>query len=135
MIALPNSIEFIECAFAIWKLGATVCPVSERLTREEFSAILDLLEPTLVIAGEAATVRGHAAVTVNGPPPEHLADDPLPPASASNARIMTSGGSTGRPKLIVDPGPAIWEKSKAGYRRPPDSTVLVACPLFHAGPF
>ena len=135
VVALPNSVEFVECAFAIWKLGATVCPVSERLTADEFAAIVGLLEPALLIVAGADDEWKYPVLQVSGPPPTDLPDDPVPAKAASNARILTSGGSTGRPKLIVDPGPAGWERSKAGYRRPPDSVVLVASPLYHSGPF
>jgi bile acid-coenzyme A ligase len=59
----------------------------------------------------------------------------MPPKSARPGRIMTSGGSTGRPKLIVDPFASVWGSEKAGYRRPARSTLLIASPLYHAAPF
>jgi bile acid-coenzyme A ligase len=46
-IALPNSNEFYETTFAVWKLGATPNPVPSKLPRAEFAAILDLVKPSL----------------------------------------------------------------------------------------
>jgi acyl-CoA synthetase (AMP-forming)/AMP-acid ligase II len=42
IVVLPNSLEFIECVFAVWKLGASACPISHRLTPAEFAAIVEL---------------------------------------------------------------------------------------------
>jgi bile acid-coenzyme A ligase len=135
VIALPNSVEFLECAFAVWKLGATVCPVSDRLTPGEFSSVVELAEPAAVLTGDPVRSGLRGTVVVRGPPPADLPDGPLPARFARQGRIMTSGGSTGRPKLIVDPFPSAWGPEKAGYRRPPHSTLLIASPFCHAGPF
>src|SRR6185437_8608426 len=40
-VALPNGLEFYETAFAIWKLGGTVNPVSWRLPDAELKAIVE----------------------------------------------------------------------------------------------
>ncbi len=135
VIALPNSIEFVECAFAVWKLGATVCPVSNRLTSDEFADIIKIAEPAAILASVSERPADARTLLIDGPPPETLPGAPLPGLAASHGRIMTSGGSTGRPKLIAEPVPAVWGPGKAGYRRPAGSRVLVASPLFHAGPF
>ena len=135
VIALPNALEFIECTFAAWKLGATVCPVSDRLSAEEFAAIVALAVPAAILTARPLPFDRAGAILIDGPAPAAFADAPLPPMSATNGRIMTSGGSSGRPKLIVDPFPATWGPEKAGYRRPPGSTLLIASPFCHAGPF
>jgi bile acid-coenzyme A ligase len=135
VIALPNCVEFVECAFAVWKLGATVCPVSNRLTDNEFAAVIEIAEPSAILASESGHPSDVRTLVIDDPPPASLPDVPWPGLAASHGRIMTSGGSTGRPKLIVEPVPAVWGPGKAGYRRPAGSRVLVASPLFHAGPF
>lgn len=48
---------------------------------------------------------------------------------------MNSGGSTGRPKLIVDPEPCAWGPDKEGRRRPPRNVFLNPGPLYHSAPF
>jgi bile acid-coenzyme A ligase len=48
---------------------------------------------------------------------------------------MTSGGSTGRPKLIVDTSPAECDPTVIENGMRLDGTTLVPGPLYHAGPF
>ena len=50
-VGLPNSNQFYENTFAIWKCGATPCSLSYRLPRGEAAAILELLRPALVVGG------------------------------------------------------------------------------------
>lgn len=129
-LALPNGLMYYECVFAVWKLGATPGHVSCRLTAPEFSAILDLAKPKLVIA-EA----GLPGTVLPASPGDAVSDAPLPLASAACWKVSTSGGSTGRPKLVVDPNPAIWGPDKEGRRRLPRSTIVNPAPLYHSGPF
>lgn len=133
IIALGNRPEYFDCAFALWKLGATPCPISNRLKPQEFDAIVDLAEPRLVLAEQ--DVEGHASLLIDGPPPERFADAPLPPAISRPGKVVSSGGSTGRPKLIVDPIPSVWGPDKEVIGRNPRSVMLNASPLYHSGPF
>ena len=64
-----------------------------------------------------------------------LTDAPLPVAISTPAKIANSGGSTGRPKLIVDPLPSVWGPDKEGCRRGPRLTLLNPGPLYHSAPF
>ena len=48
---------------------------------------------------------------------------------------MTSGGSTGRPKLIVSATPAIWNPEQDYLQMWIGGSVLVPGPLYHNGPF
>jgi bile acid-coenzyme A ligase len=48
---------------------------------------------------------------------------------------MTSGGSTGRPKLILDLTPAQCDPEQAENGMQRGGTTLVPGPLYHAGPF
>ncbi|MDE8345031.1 MAG: AMP-binding protein [Acidocella sp.] len=129
-LALPNGLAYYECVFAVWKLGATPGHVSYRLTEPEFAAILALGKPKLVI-GES----GHQGVTQPALLDNAFSDAPLPPAFAASWKVSTSGGSTGRPKLVVDPNPAIWGPDKEGRRRLPRSIIVNPAPLYHSGPF
>jgi bile acid-coenzyme A ligase len=135
VVVLPNSPEFIECVFAIWKLGATACPVSYRISEEEFAAIVALAEPVAVIGARHWPSSCKTQLLVDGPPPTELSGKPLEPRFARPGRIMGSGGSTGRPKLVVDPHASTWGAEKAGYRRWPRCILSVASPFYHAGPF
>lgn len=134
VVSLPNSVEFIDCCFAVWKLGATVCPVSHRLLPEELTAIMALAGPAAILVGTAGP-RSERTIIITGAPPPSLSDQPLPPCSTRPGRILCSGGSTGRPKLIVDPSASSWGPEKVGYRRPSGCTVMSAGPLYHSSPF
>ncbi|MDG2002995.1 MAG: AMP-binding protein [Novosphingobium sp.] len=135
VVVLPNSLEFIECTFAVWKLGACACPISHRLTPAEFAAIVELAEPAAVLSDQERESSCPRQLIVEGPAPAELSGVPLPPRFTRPGRIMGSGGSTGRPKLIVDPYPSAWGMEKIGYRRPTRCTLHVASPFYHAGPF
>src|SRR5260221_1104092 len=52
-IGLPNSNAFFETTFAVWKCGATPTSLSWRLPRGEAASVLEILQPTLVVCGEA----------------------------------------------------------------------------------
>ena len=134
IVSMANSVEFVECVFAVWKLGGTICPVSHRLTEAEFAAIVELAEPAAVLCDAGVRAVSVPQLLLDGPPPATLPDDPLPPAWARPGRILGSGGSTGRPKLVVDPYASTWGPEKGGYRRWPRAKLSVASPFYHAGP-
>ena len=130
-IALPNSIEMIQALIACWKLGATPQPLSARLPDAEFAAILDL-KPRALSVGRADP-RGKipslpADLTVD----ESLSAAPLPEAVSPIWKSMTSGGSTGRPKLI-DAGTDSRVSPLIGYGlgAQEDDVQLVSLPLTH----
>ncbi|MGB8841415.1 MAG: AMP-binding protein, partial [Aliidongia sp.] len=134
-IALPNSIGFIEACFACWKLGATPQPVSARLPKAELDGVVALADPPLVIAGpEIAADRPRADVA--NLLAESDNDQPLPDRIAQSWKAPTSGGSTGRPKLIVSGFPGIVNPDQIAYwRLGPDDVALMPGPLYHNGPF
>jgi bile acid-coenzyme A ligase len=121
-IALPNGVEFYVAAIAAWKLGATPQPVSSRLPKAEFDAIVELARPRLV-------------VTTPIEPDAALSDAPLPDCRPAAWKAPTSGGSTGRPKLIVSGDPGEFDLDASGLEILPDRTHLVPGPLYHNGPF
>jgi bile acid-coenzyme A ligase len=105
-VGLPNSVGFVEACHAIWKLGATPQPVSFRLPKGELQAIVDLAKAPLVIAEFThevdRPVKTVAEIAV-------LSDDDsdLPDAVPPISKAPTSGGSTGRPKLILSSQPGV----------------------------
>ncbi len=125
-IALPNSVAFIEAALATLKLGATPQPVSAKLPKAELDAIIALAKPALVVDSEIVPDAG-------------LSDAPLPERVAKHWKAPTSGGSTGRPKLIVSGSPAQIDDAQPAYAMPlmlpREEAVLVPGPLYHNAPF
>ncbi len=123
-IGLPNGIDFYEAAIAAWKLGATPQPVSYRLPQRERDEIVALANPALV-------------VTEPIPADEDASDEPiLPDRTAPSYKAPTSGGSTGRPKLIVSGQPGVTDpEAPGGFGMDPDGVQLVPGPLYHNAPF
>lgn len=133
-IALPNGIEFFIACFAVWKLGATPQPVSAKLPKLERDQILELAAPALVVGVGAGEHPGFASVPA-GYAANAESDEPLSAEPADSFKAMTSGGSTGRPKLIVSKTPAVWDLDSDFLRFQTGGSVLIPGPLYHNGPF
>jgi bile acid-coenzyme A ligase len=134
-IALPNGIEFLEACLATWKLGATPQPVSARLPEIERRAIVELAKPALLVGAEPGDYGERATLPEGFEPKSVLPDEALPDRMPACARAMTSGGSTGRPKLIVEKIAAECDPEIAENGMRVGGTTLVPGPLYHAGPF
>jgi bile acid-coenzyme A ligase len=132
-VALPNGLEFYETTFAIWKLGAVPNIVAAKLPGPEMDAIMDIVRPRLFIG--AAPPPGVAALAPGAAGPESYSADPLPEAVSPHWKAMTSGGSTGRPKVIVDAMPGRWDPQEGFLRQEPGDVILNPGPLYHNAPF
>lgn len=125
-IGLPNGIDFYEAAVAAWKLGATPQPVSSRLPQRERDEIVALAQPALV-------------VTEPIPPDDDASDEPIvPDRVAPSLKAPTSGGSTGRPKIIVSGSPGVADPTQSfalNFGARLNGVQLVPGPLYHNGPF
>jgi bile acid-coenzyme A ligase len=134
MIALPNCNALFELTFAIWKLGATPAVVSANLPAAELAAILDLAEPVAFVAeGDAAQARPGALPAHFGL--DHPDATPVEAKVARYWKVLTSGGSTGRPKLIVARQPARMDTGLGPLGLPQDSVILNPGPCHHNMPF
>lgn len=134
-IALPNGCEFIEACLAVWKLGATPQPISARLPKFERDQIIELGKPTLVVGVEAEEYAPTPCLQQGFEPDAGLPDSELPERTAASFKAMTSGGSTGRPKLIVSKLPAAWDPDTPFLEIANQATMLIPGPLYHNGPF
>lgn len=136
-IALPNSVEWFVAFAAAWRLGAIPQPISARLPAREIEAILGLADPRAVVGvpegsvpGRVCVPEGHVAPRAAGARVAALGH-PVSPAW----KAPTSGGSTGRPKLIVSGDPALLDTDD-----PPqlllgtDGCLVMPGPLYHNGP-
>ena len=121
-IALPNGTPFVAAVIACWKLGAVPQPVSARLPPRELEAIVDLARPRVVVDGQ---------LDLDG-----FDDGPLPDAVSNPYKAMTSGGSTGRPKLILaNQASLIDPDAPPLLRMQLNGTHIMPGPLYHNGPF
>ena len=136
-IALPNGNGFIEACYAAWKIGATPQPVSSKLPAGELAAIIELANSPIVVS-DAPMQSPRPVVSAEELYQSSSDDSDLPEAIAPSYKAPTSGGSTGRPKLIVSGSRGVTVKGGlegSFWRYTPDSTVLMPGPLYHNGPF
>ncbi len=134
-VALPNGLEFFETVFALWKLGATPNPVSSALSDPELSGILEVGRPRLVIGIDPGRAAGFNTLESGTEIPADMSPDYEPSLVPRYWKAMTSGGSTGRPKLIVDHMAGTWDPAEGGLAQRPGETILNPGPLYHNGPF
>lgn len=134
-IVLPNGAAFLEIAYAVWVLGATPAPLSHKLADAELEAILDLLEPRLVVIEDAARVTAWPNVSAGSTHDPERDSSPLPSVTSPCLKAIASGGSTGRPKVIVDSAPALNDPDMPVLAMLPGDVVLNPGPLYHSAPF
>lgn len=135
-IGLPNSAAFYAAVLATWKLGAVPQPVSPRLPVREREAIVELADPAVVFGAEPDAHPGHSCLPIGWEPDGSIDASPLPDVVAPSWKAPTSGGSTGRPKLIVAAEPAIYDTDAApGLMSTRDGTMMIPGPMYHNAPF
>jgi bile acid-coenzyme A ligase len=134
-IALPNGIRHVECSLAAWKLGAVPQPLSHRLPPTELAALVGIADPALVVgldpAGGRPWLTGEEDISSGDAAP-------LPDVVGPSWKAPTSGGSTGRPKLIVAGQEASVEAVLARaplLRIDRDGVFLSTAPLYHNAPY
>jgi bile acid-coenzyme A ligase len=134
-IALPNSVAWFVAFAACWKLGAIPQPVSARLPARELEAIAELADPKVVV-GVAPGMFGDRDCLPQGyVSPADLDDSPRPDVVSPAWKAPTSGGSTGRPKLIVSGDPSEMDPdAPSALLFSIDGTFVNPGPLYHNGP-
>jgi bile acid-coenzyme A ligase len=134
-VALPNSLDWFVAYVAIWKLGAIPQPVSAKLPQRELAEIVALAGSRVTLGAEPGSLDGTECLPVGYSPPADLDDGPLPDATSPAWKAPTSGGSTGRPKLIVSGDPAEIDPDEPNRFGFVDRGCLVMPgPLYHNGP-
>jgi bile acid-coenzyme A ligase len=132
-IALPNSTGWYVAFAACWKIGAIPQPVSPKLPEPELRAILELAEPSAVM-GVGFELRECRTIPVGYQPDSSFSADPLPDVTSPAWKAPTSGGSTGRPKLIVSGEPATYDEDAPPRFGVTDGCMVMPGPLYHNGP-
>jgi bile acid-coenzyme A ligase len=138
VVGMPNIPAHFLLTYAAWKLGALVIPIRSNLPARERDQLLDLAGPTIVIAPWGRETR-HPFLSREELEASYSWDDsPLPDVVPHPGKSVCSGGSTGRPKIIVDPRPWAFvpgEVARVGVGMRPGQMQLVAGPLYHNSPF
>jgi bile acid-coenzyme A ligase len=122
----------IAC-LASWKCGAIPNPISPPAAAER-TDILRLADPALVV-GFDDLAHGCASLPSGFEAPAELGDTPLPDCVSPHERVIASGGSSGRPKLILLRAPALYGVDSPATVLAPKGCVLIPGPLHHAAPF
>lgn len=107
MVCLPNTIGNILCAYAAWKNGACYMPVAPRSTDAEIDTFAEMAQPQILVCD------GYHPAEYNCFTEKELLErlpaysEKMPPdCLAIPCRAQTTGGSTGKPKLIKIKRPA-----------------------------
>lgn len=106
IIGLPNTIEHIVSSLAAWHLGACCIPISCSLKEFERDRVLGLVTPKLIVAdwtlpGEHPWQLTNVDIRKLCESDAAVEDDGVPFVTASPGRAMATGGTTGKPKLVV----------------------------------
>jgi bile acid-coenzyme A ligase len=136
-VGLTNSVDFIEACYALWKAGATPQPISHRLPAAEAEAVMALAKTPILIAGSQIE-SGRPRYDVEQLLALSDDDSPVQDRVAPVYKAPTSGGSTGRPKLILSGTAGVYappEGGGGGYRTSGDDVMVMPGPLYHNGPF
>jgi bile acid-coenzyme A ligase len=140
VVGLPNSVEHVVATFAVWHTGGCVLPVSSEAPPRERDQLLEIAQPTLVVT-DADDIVYPTLSTAELGTAKSRPTTPLPDVLSHPGKAMGTGGSTGRPKIIVTPYPWVvdrqWDTEPAygamGARR--GQRVLVPGPLYHNWPW
>lgn len=136
-LGLPNGVEFVEACYALWKIGATPQPVSSRLPLAELEVIMELAH-TPIVLGDFAGTDGRPRVGIAQLFASSEDDSDLPDTIAPCMKAPTSGGSTGRPKLILSGMRGVSARvipEQGGWHLTPSSIALMPAPLYHNAGF
>lgn len=154
VVALPNCIDHFVATFAAWKLGAMVALLDPSSSSHQTTAVLSQLPSLTVVVTDSGRLQdganGRKLTRVCST--EHLrscefSSDPIEIVTPNPGLAVTSGGSTGAPRIIVKQVPLtvsvrgvveiypLRGNEYVGLGVRPDHVQLVAGPLFHGGPF
>ncbi len=134
-IALPNSVDWFVAFAAAWRLGATPQPVSARLPQREIDAIVELANPSAVLGVPEGSLEGRACLPIGYRAPARAENAVLDELVSQEWKAPTSGGSTGRPKLIVSGDPAVLDTEiPSALMFGATGPMIMPGPLYHNGP-
>ncbi|MBB0968359.1 AMP-binding protein [Dietzia aerolata] len=141
-LLIPNSTDLIVATFACYKAGATPQVLSPTMTPSELQAIIELGDPVVVVeldereprdrvpGGRADTVT--LAALAEGQSEADLEETRVP----TSWKAPTSGGSTGRPKIILSGRPGVTSSFDPSFWRiNPGEQVLITAPMHHNAPY
>ena len=135
-IILPTCVDFLVATAAILKAGGTPMPVSNRVPDTECSGLLSLAAPKVIFADRDWGIPC-IDPTLTG---DSTTETDLTTVRASDPiKALSSGGSTGKPKLILTAGPFLSPFGEnpiaLALRLETGGLKYSPGPLYHNGPF
>jgi long-chain acyl-CoA synthetase len=144
-LMLENSLEFVVAYYAILATGASLVSVNALLARPELQHVLTDSSPVLLISGGRTLDTARAGAADSGiecVQVEQLASPQpfvrgAPAAGHSEAVVMYTSGTTGKPKGAVLTHDNLlmnsWVcASPSMFNLTPDDVILCCLPIFHA---
>lgn len=131
-IGIPNTPQFVFCALAAWKLGATPVPLRWDLPDWERQRLRDVVDAPVSLDEDSIPWIDD---TVDAPVPD------LPDALSPSLNGICSSGSTGTPKVILLSWPAAYNEAfstpmvNQWHEVPTPQVVLVLAPMYHTNGF
>lgn len=126
----------MHAAIAAWKIGAVPMPVSDKLVQSELDAIVEVGSPALAVDTTDRALSVPRITDLSAA--DELSADPLPAVVSPQLKSPTSGGSTGRPKLIVSGAvgdPAAIAQLGRVMGVPENGVCLITAALYHNASF
>ena len=139
VVALPNTAEHFFTDLAAWRLGATILPLRWDLPRWDRDRLLELARPAAVVAAWEDAPEGTLSVE-DVKSSLTLDDSAVEDRIADPVRAIATSGSTGQPKLIVNPVPGVaggdnMIRMAATVETAQYTIELVISPLYHTNGF
>jgi acyl-CoA synthetase (AMP-forming)/AMP-acid ligase II len=155
---MPNRPEMAVALYACFRVGAIACPTNTRFKTAELREIFQRLQPALylgeeqlhsrvetiepeILAAEKRFVTGPSGAYKGAMPwsallVDGLGNRPLPPEPDQDAPaiLLTTSGTTGRPKFVTHTPATLAAivEAYAHFDFDAAQTVLNACPMVHA---
>lgn len=137
-LVLPNGLEFVSVLVAIWKAGAVPVPLAARLAGTELTELIDLVDPRVVVGADPAVSGGRPCLPPGHRPVAHPEVTLDRSVISPSWKAIGSGGSTGRPKVIVATASASLAEQNLGASTlglAEEDVSAITAPLSHNAPF
>ena len=135
-IVFPTCIQHVVATMGTYKAGGTPMPISYRMPPAERDAFLELANPKCILS----SVPELSDIIISDMPDFSVYPKELPKTNVPQpTKVLASGGSTGKPKLIISSGafqyPAGEHPLAQLLQLQPDDMLFSPGPLYHNGPF